>query len=362
LKRHDLPTTSAFPPAAALADGHNNKKTDKMIRAPFLAIVLAFATEAAVAQTAADLQNAAQPPSGPAGIPRTTEGRPDFGGNWFTAFITSTGRMDGATKLVVSDEEAKELSRRFVDFASSPAAGALVDPDFFVAGVDQLARVKGEWRTSLITSPASGVQGYTEEGKRLDAQRKQWNQQPAEGPEMRPLMERCVVAIGSAPLTPVPSTIIRQFIQTPDHVVIASDGNDTRIIGFDTASRPAAIIAPLGDSTAHWEGDVLVVHTTKLSGEVHKNIITRPESRVIERFELLGPDELFYRFTVEDTAIYAEPWSAEFVLKRTNHRVFEYSCHEHNYSMVNILQGARVADRKVAKAKVAEAPDKDRRS
>ncbi len=312
-----------------------------------LPIALAFAAEPTFGQTATILDAAAvASPVRP--IPRTLDGRPDFGGYWATAFITSTGRMDGATKLVVSDEEAKELSRKYVEFANSPAAGTLVDPDFFVAGVDQLARVKGEWRTSLITTPASGVQAYTDEGKRLDAQRKQWNQLPADGPEMRNLFERCLVGIGSAPLTPVPSTIVRQFIQTPDHLVVASDGNDTRIIGFDAKSRPAAIVSPLGDSSAHWEGDVLVVHTTKLSGEVHKNIITRPQSRVIERFELISPDELLYRFTVEDTAIYAEPWSAEFVLTRSRERIYEYSCHEHNYSMVNILQAGRLADRRAA--------------
>lgn len=333
-----------------------------MIRAPLLAIVLAFATEAAIAQTATE-------PAAVRPIPRTTDGRPDFGGYWATAFITSTGRMDGATKLAVSDEEAKELSRRYVEFANSPAAGTLVDPDFFVAGVDKLARVKGEWRTSLITAPASGVQSYTDEGKRLDVERKQWNQLPADGPEMRNLFERCIVGIGSAPLTTVPGTLIRQFVQTPEHLVIASDGNDTRIIGFDASPRPAGLTAMLGDSTAHWEGDTLVVHTTGLSGQVHKQIITRPESRVIERFELIGPDELFYRFTVEDTAIYVEPWSAEFVLQRSrDERVFEYSCHEHNYSMTNILQAGRVADQKAAKARLAQSSKgrmpqgKDRRS
>jgi hypothetical protein len=325
-----------------------------MIRASILGILLAFTAEAAIAEAPVELEGLAEAASARP-IPRTSDGHPDFGGFWQTAFITSTGRMDGATKLVVSDEEAKELSRRYVEFANSPAAGTLVDPDFFVSGVEKLAKVKGEWRTSLITTPASGVQAYTDEGKRLDAQRKQWNQLPADGPEMRNLFERCMVGIGSAPMTPVPSTIVRQFIQTPDHLVIASDGNDTRIVGFDAQSRPAAIVSPLGDSTARWEGDALVVHTTRLSGEVHKNIITRPESRVIERFEMISPDELLYRFTVEDTAIYAGPWSAEFVLTRSKERIYEYSCHEHNYSMVNILQAGRVADAK-AKAKAKSQP------
>ncbi len=330
-----------------------------MIRAFFL--ILSIANLALPVLTPAEAQavpieiQGAQPAA--AAIPRTTDGRPDFGGFWATAFITSTGRMDGATKLVVSEEEAKALSRRYVEFANSPAAGALVDPDFFVAGVDALARVKGEWRTSLITAPASGVQDYTAEGKRRDAQRKAWNAAQADDPETRPLFERCIVGIGSAPMTPVPSTIVRQFVQTPGNLVIASDGNDTRIIGFDAASRPSAVVSPLGDSTAHWEGDVLVVQTTRLAGEVHKHIITRPESRVIERFELIGPDELFYRFTVEDTAIYTGPWSAEFVLTRSKERIYEYSCHEHNYSLVNILQAGRVAD---AKARAAKAPPKRR--
>lgn len=319
-----------------------------MIRASLLAIAFACTAEAAIAQTPIERDGVS--PTAPAAraFPRTPEGRPDFGGYWSTLFLTPVGRMDGATKLVVSDAEAREISRRFVEWAYSPAADVIVDPDFFVSGADKLLRVNGEWRTSQITTPEDGVQHYTVEGKRLDAQRREWNERPADDPEMRPPFERCLVSVGSAPLTTVPGTLIRHIVQTPDHVILASDGNDTRIIGLNTAPRPAAITSYLGDSTAYWEGDVLVVQTTGMKEHVQRGIITRPQSRVIERFQLSGPDELFYRFTVEDTEIYAEPWSAEYVLRRTTDQVFEYSCHEHNYSLVNILQAGRVAGRRAA--------------
>lgn len=318
------------------------------MRALFLPLaILAICPDASAqsfaAQALIEREGAAEAPRA---FPRNLDGRPDFGGQWQTAFITSTGRMEGAKTLVVSEAEANEISRRFVAWAHSDAAGVVVDPDVFVSGVTGLSKVGGEYRTSLITSPADGVQHYTAEGKRLDDAAKDARVRPADGPEMRPLFERCMVGVGSAPLTNVPSTMVRQFVQTPDHLAIYSDGNDLRIVGLNATARPAAITSPLGDSVAHWEGDTLVVHTTRMAGQIHNNIITRPESRVIERFSLTGPDEILYRFTVEDTAIYAEPWSAEFVLQRSDHQVLEYACHEGNYSMINILQAGRVLEKR----------------
>ncbi|MEQ1610951.1 MAG: hypothetical protein ABL956_18605 [Hyphomonadaceae bacterium] len=61
---------------------------------------------------------------------------------------------------------------------------------------------------------------------------------------------------------------------------------------------------------------------------------------------MISPHEILYRFTVEDTAIYAEPFSAEFVMHRTTDPVLEYACLEGNYSMTNMLQAGRVTEKR----------------
>jgi hypothetical protein len=327
-----------------------------MIRALLTAVALSFAIEAAIAQVPIEYQGATTPAAAP--IPRTADGHPDFSGHWDHAFITTNGRMEGAKSLTVSDAEAKALSDGMIKWASSDKAGAAIDPDFFALTITDLLRVNGEWRTSLITSPADGVQHYTDLGKKLESAYKTRRDGTPNNPEERPLFERCLVGVGSAPLTPIPTRLIRQFVQTNDHLMISTDGNDVRIVGINALPRPAGMTSLLGDSTAHWEGDTLVVHTTRIAGQIHTQIITRPESRIVERFRMTSADEMFYQFTVEDTEIYAEPFSAEFVMHRTTEPVLEYACHEGNYSIVHILQAGRVADARAmrkAKAKRASA-------
>ena len=102
----------------------------------------------------------------------------------------------------------------------------------------------------------------------------------------------------------------------------------------------------LGDSVGHWEGDTLVVDTTNFtdspglggaSGELH----------VIERFTRTDRDVLLYRFTVDDPTVWTEPWSGEYVWPATDERVYEYACHEANYSLGGILRGARLLENDV---------------
>ena len=55
----------------------------------------------------------------------------------------------------------------------------------------------------------------------------------------------------------------------------------------------------------------------------------------------LPPGTNHYSFTVEDPALYTEAWLAEYVMKRSDEHVWEYACHEANYSLPNILKGGR---------------------
>jgi hypothetical protein len=52
---------------------------------------------------------------------------------------------------------------------------------------------------------------------------------------------------------------------------------------------------------------------------------------------------------VRDPAIYTGPWLAEYSLSRQAHPILEFACHEGNYSLPNILSGARARDRERAK-------------
>ena len=118
-----------------------------------------------------------------------------------------------------------------------------------------------------------------------------------------------------------------------------------------SATPTPAILTFTGDSVARWEGDVLVVETLGLRDEwpertLLPGLVVGAKSKVIERFSLLGPNELFYQFSVEDPELYKEPWSAEYVMARQTVRFFEHACHEGNYSLGNILRIARAAERK----------------
>lgn len=72
-------------------------------------------------------------------------------------------------------------------------------------------------------------------------------------------------------------------------------------------------------------------------------------AKVTEWFSRVGPDEILYRFAVEDPRNYTQTWRGEMPLKASAEPVYEYACHEGNYALGNILRGARETERAAAK-------------
>ena len=73
---------------------------------------------------------------------------------------------------------------------------------------------------------------------------------------------------------------------------------------------------------------------------------------MVERFTRIDAETIDYEFTMEDPEMFARPWTARLPLTTnqaargvTEGRLFEYACHGGNYSLVNVLRGARMKER-----------------
>ena len=99
----------------------------------------------------------------------------------------------------------------------------------------------------------------------------------------------------------------------------------------------------MGDSIGTWEGDTLVIDTTNFTDKTRFKGATE-DLHVVERLSRLDDKTLLYRFTVEDPATWARPWTGEYAWPATSDLIYEYACHEGNYALGNILRGARLKD------------------
>ncbi len=135
-----------------------------------------------------------------------------------------------------------------------------------------------------------------------------------------------------------------QILQTRGQVVILNEMvHNTRIIPTD--GRPHTTLRQWsGDSRGHWEGDTLVVETINFLRETSL-LGSTADTRLVERFTRVDDDTIKYEFTVSDPNSYSKPWSAMLPLSRIEGPIYEYACHEGNYSLTNILAGARAQDK-----------------
>jgi hypothetical protein len=273
---------------------------------------------------------------------RTPWGDPDLQGSWTNATNTPLQRPAkyGTREFLTLEERAEaDKPRRDVERGERGAT-----PEEDVAGAyNQFWREErlSDGRTSLVVDPPDGRIPMTPAGQ---ARRAAFSRDDGvDSWEDRNLYDRCIMR---NPLPRIPSAYNNNYeiVQTPGYVAILQEiMHDTRVIPLD--GRPhldASVRQWLGDSRGRWEGNTLVVETTNFSDRTDFEG-AGPNMRLVERWTRLADDRIDYRFTVEDPTAWTRPWSAVIGWNKVE-PLFEYACHEGNYSLYNILEGARVAE------------------
>jgi hypothetical protein len=272
---------------------------------------------------------------------------PDLQGTWDFAQLTPLERPSAfAGKDAITEEEAEAFADQRVRNENKDrrdgSAAADVERAYNDFWWDFGTRVAKQ--PSLVVDPPDGrIPALTPEARaRIAARRGKYD-----NPEERPLAERCIVGFNSGPPM-VPSAYNNnvQIVQTPDHVVIMNEMiHSARIVDLNRRTHlPASVRLLTGDSIGRWDGNALVVDTTNFSTDAIFRGATAG-MHLVERFTRVDRNTLRYEFTVEDPATWTRPWSASIPMVRTDQLMYEYACHEGNYALTGVLQGARYQER-----------------
>ena len=285
-------------------------------------------------------------------------GKPSLQGTWDFKNATPLSRPERwKDKEFLTREEAAQFQQNIIEGRVAAAAreGEVregldgqrdVDVGYNSGFLELATKLDGSLRTSLIVDPPDGRMPPMKPSAR-ERNRPYVDMQglSPDGPEMRSLTDRCILGFNNNPMRSGAYNNIMQIVQSESHVAIQVEMvNDHRVISTDgSGSVPATTRFWKGFSTGQWEGDTFVVTTTNFkqfaapSGTGDNVVFT-------ERFTRLDEDTLQYEYTIDDPETYEAPFTARQQFRRTDDNVYEYACHEGNYSMPLVLRAARKLD------------------
>jgi hypothetical protein len=282
-------------------------------------------------------------------VPRTAWGDPDLRGVWSYASLTPLQRpakfadQEFFTPEQAADRNAASTAER----APQPGVVGAYNVHWFDRGM-----VDPKGRTSLIVEPPNGrLPALTPAGKSRTEERAKFRSGRPDSWLNTTAWVRCISYHGVPPVSTGYNNTY-QIFQTPNYVAILVENiHDVRIIPLD--GRPFIdedIQQWNGDSRGHWEGSTLVVETRNYSDKTEHRFPSSRHLRAVERFTRIDENTIHNEFTIDDPTTYTKPWTAARPMPRMpDYVVYEYACHEGNYSMFNILTGARAEDEADAK-------------
>ena len=324
--------------------------------------------------------------------PPRFNGKPDLTGVWNNETLTGINRAPAfGSRLVLTEGETRIIegaNDKLLARANAPTEAGATIKDIeakdtcsggrsgaaqvcnydaaWTAPGEKVMRVNGQPRTSILTTPdgqypkAKRQETVAERERRAraavgeGASAAELNRGPQnDNPETRGLAERCVIVRSDPPMFKGLYNNNHYFQMAPGHVAIVTEMiHDLRDIRLNSTHRTDGVRPWFGDSIGWWEGDTLVVETTNLpESQAYRG--SWETLKVIERFTLVSPQRMNYRFEIIDPTLWDKPWGGEYEFVRGG-RMYEYACHEGNYGLANILAGARAEDAQAAERKRVE--------
>lgn len=316
-------------------------------------------------------------------MPRTADGHPDFSGYWNNLTFTPMERpVKFGNREFLTQQEMEVVFKSGVRGSYEPGAqgsedrygGELFNPD----SVDYDAATYGlsPWqngikpnsRTSLVVDPPDGrIPPMTAEAKARIAAGPRGGGGfiyvvddhhggavvHADTPRDLGQGTSCITQSGGPPLTPAEYNSGLFIAQNPAYIVIETEtGSEFRIIPLDGRPHVSSNIRQWhGDSRGHWEGDTLVVETTNFRPENAYRNANAATLKITEYFTRKDAETIEYKFTVDDPSTWTKPWSAIVPLSSVPGPLWEYACSESNNDAIQIMVGARNAEKAAEKAK-----------
>jgi hypothetical protein len=298
----------------------------------------------------------------PAFVPRQgarSADHADFEGIWNSATATPLERpRQLRDKPFFTREEAaaweRQVAQRNEEPPPEPVAKSTGTGTYNTFFREFGTRTVKTRRTSIVIDPPDGrIPALTAEAAEIKRRRLERQKSP-DGAEDLGLQDRCLAFLTAGPpLLPYSYNSNYQIVQTGDAVVVHAEMiHDTRVIHLDGRPHlPPSLRRWMGDSIGRWVGTTLVVDTTNFNdgggfyGDAGGNFGWDRNLHLVERFSLFDAGTLLYQFDVEDPTAFTQPWKGELTMTRSAAPIYEYACHEGNYSLVNMLRGYRATGR-----------------
>jgi len=338
--------------------------------------MIAFAPAFLAAQSSkADTKTAAKADTKTAStkwvMPRTADGKPDLNGYWTAITFTPMERpAKYGNREFLTEEETKQafdtgLHNSFDGGAAGngdPDDPTSADYDFKTYGLTPWQEgVRPNNRTSLVVDPPDGrIPPLTEAAKAHRVRPEAYFEQETQVGELKNgvvhadsahdlgAQVQCVSEHAGPPLGLGGGYNNGVFIvQGQDTVAIETEyGTEVRVIPIGTRPHPSSKIRQWhSDSVAHWEGDTLVVEDTNFRPEVTFRGANADTLKITEYFTRVGPEKIEYKYTVNDPSTWTKPWTVIAPLTGIQGPMWEYACSESNIDSVQILVGARNAEK-----------------